>query len=431
MIRSALPARSDARRLLLGTYLSALGTGMTLPFLYIYLHEVRGIDATVVGLVVSWMGVLSLALAGPWGALMDRVGPRRVLLPLMVVGACGAASWSLVHHPWQAFVSASLMATSASAVFSGSNTLLATVTSEQERHRVFGLSFALLNLGIGTGGVVSGFIADIHHPGSFRVLYLVDGVSWVLPALILASLPAVGRAVPRAHDAEPSGGYRTVFADRAFRRLFAFSLLLMACGYAQIEIGLPAFATSVAHVSTHVVAWALVANTAVIASGQLFMTARLHGRSRSRALAAAAAVIALSWLILAVGGFGRHLGHALPIAATVVCAAVFASAETMFSPMLPALTNSLATDELRARYNAAGSLVWGITSIVGPLTAAPLIGHGLAAVWVALVVVGSLGAAALALSLRRLLTPAQDGRPEPHPVALPDPDPSGHTGVLR
>jgi MFS family permease len=93
----------------------------------------------------------------------------------------------------------------------------------------------------------------------------------------------------------------------------------------------------------------------------------------------------------------------------------------MFSPTLPALTNSLASDELRARYNAAGSLVWGITSVVGPLTAAPLIGHGLAGVWVALIVVGSLGAAALALSLRRVLTPAQDGRraerlPEAAPV---------------
>lgn len=412
MIRSALPARAEARRLLLGTYLAALGTGMTLPFLYVYLHVVRGMDATVVGVVVSWMGVLSLALAGPWGSLMDRLGPRRVLLPLMVLGACGAASWSLVHHPWQAFVAGSLMATAAAAVFSGQNTVLATVTSAAERQRVFGLSFALLNLGIGTGGIVSGFIADVHHASSFRVLYLVDGVSWLLPAVVLASMPTVGRAVAREPDAEPSGGYRAVFADRAFRRLFAFSLLLMACGYAQIEVGLPAFATTVGHVSTHVVAWALVANTAVIACGQLVVTARIQGRSRSRVLAVAAAVIALSWLILAVGGFGRHAGAAVPIAGTVLCAAVFASAETMFSPMLPALTNSLATDELRARYNAAGSLVWGITSIIGPLTAAPLIGHGLGGVWVALIVTGSLCAAVLALSLRRLLTPEQDGLSE-------------------
>jgi MFS family permease len=302
------------------------------------------------------------------------------------------------------------MGSAGSAVFSGMNTLLATVTGEDERQRVFGLSFALLNLGIGTGGIVSGFIADVHRPASFRVLYLVDGASWLLPALLLLAMPAVGRAVPRAKQDAAAGGYRSVFANRAFRRLFSFSLLLMACGYAQFEIGLPAFATTVAHVSTRVVAWALVANTAVIVCGQLLVTARLRGRSRSRALALAAGIVALAWLILGAGGLGRHHGAAVPIVATVACAAVFAFAETLFSPMLPALTNSLATDELRARYNAAGSLVWGITSVAGPLTAAPLIGNGLSAVWISLIIAGAVIAAVLALTLRHILTPAQDGR---------------------
>jgi hypothetical protein len=29
---------------MLGTLFSALGNGLTLPFLYVYLHQVRGID---------------------------------------------------------------------------------------------------------------------------------------------------------------------------------------------------------------------------------------------------------------------------------------------------------------------------------------------------------------------------------------------------
>jgi hypothetical protein len=71
---SVLPSRPEARRLLLGTYLSALGTGMTLPFLYIYLHEVRGIDSTLVGLVSAWMGLLSL-LRGLRGRLVVAGAP--------------------------------------------------------------------------------------------------------------------------------------------------------------------------------------------------------------------------------------------------------------------------------------------------------------------------------------------------------------------
>jgi MFS family permease len=411
VIRAALPARPEARRLLVGTLFWAVGTGMTLPFLYIYLHEVRHIDATVVGLVVAWMGTLSLLLAGPSGALMDRFGARRVLLPLYAVGAVGAVSWGFDHVAWQAFGSGTILALAGSTVFAGQNVILTSVTGEDERQRVFGLSFAVLNLGIGAGGVVAGFIADVHHPTSFQVLYLVNAISWLGPATVLLSMPKVGRRHPAAEAAgDDAGGYREVFANRAYRRLFVFSLLLFACGYAQIEIGLPAFATTVGHVSTRVIAWAFAVNTMTIVVGQLLVLRRLQGRSRSRALAVSAVVVAVSWAVLGIGGFGRSAGAFLPVVGVLVCTMIFASAETIFSPMLPALTNALAPDELRGRYNAMGSLVWGVTSVVGPLTAAPLIGHGLAGVWLALIIGGSLGAAVIALSLHTLLTQEQDGR---------------------
>jgi len=93
-----------------------------------------------------------------------------------------------------------------------------------------------------------------------------------------------------------------------------------------------------------------------------------------------------------------------------MCSVVFACGETLMSPIMPAVTNALATNELRGRYNAVSSSTWGITAIIGPLTAAPLIGHGLATIWLILVVVGGLAASAVALSLHRLLTPKQDGR---------------------
>jgi hypothetical protein len=55
-------------------------------------------------------------------------------------------------------------------------------------------------------------------------------------------------------------------------------------------------------------------------------------------------------------------------------------------------------------------MIWGVTAVVGPLTAAPLIGHGMATIWLVLVIVGALLASLIALSLRHLLTPQQDGR---------------------
>ena len=76
------------------------------------------------------------------------------------------------------------------------------------------------------------------------------------------------------------------------------------------------------------------------------------------------------------------------------------------SPMLPAITNVLATDELRGRYNAMGSMIFGVTGIIGPLTAAPLIGHHLGQVWIVPDrQPGVSRPVSRLLSLRRLLTP--------------------------
>ena len=36
----------------------------------------------------------------------------------------------------------------------------------------------------------------------------------------------------------------------------------------------------------------------------------------------------------------------------VACSVIFAFGETLMSPVMPAITNALATDELRGRYNA-------------------------------------------------------------------------------
>lgn len=411
MLKDALPARPEARRLLLSKLLTCIGQGMTLPFLFVYFTQVRHLDATVVGLVVAWMGLLALVLAGPAGTLIDRFGARRVILPLYVVDAIGIASYGWAHTAAQAFGAATLAAVGGSALWSGENTVLTTVTGEDERQHVFGLSFAILNLGIGIGGITSGFIADVHDANSFRLLYALNAVLALTPALILLSLPGVGHriAVPERAPGVAPGGYRDVFADVAFRRYVIYGLLMMACGYAQIEVGFPAFSSLVGGVSTRVIAWALAANTMTIVVSQLFVLRRLRGRSRSRALATAAVIIASSWVILGVSALGKGVSPVLPVIGVVLCASVFACGETFMSPVMPAIVNALATDELRGRYNSMGSLIYGVTAIVGPLTAAPLIGHGLGGVWVVVIVAGSLGAAAVALSLRRFLTPEQDG----------------------
>jgi MFS family permease len=137
----------------------------------------------------------------------------------------------------------------------------------------------------------------------------------------------------------------------------------------------------------------------------------LDGRSRTRALAIVGLIFAASWGILAGAGVaGQHGLVVLAIVGVVGAMTVFAFGETFLSPVMPTITNALAPDELRGRYNAVASMIFGVSGIVGPVAAGPLIGGGYAKVWVLLVIGGCLVAFGLALDLRRRLTPEQDGR---------------------
>jgi MFS family permease len=418
MLRSALPASHEARRILLGTLFSAIGRGLTLPFLLIYLTRVRGLDAGTVGLLVGWMGVVALALAPYGGTLVDRLGARRVVLPLLAVEVVGSVSLAFVDSAPTAFAALTVVAIGYSALWSGQTTLLASLVTPEERQRAFGLSFTLLNLGIGAGGLIAGTFVDIARPATFQVIYFGDAASYLVPIAILLSMPAVGRrvATSASESTASGGGYATVLRDGRFVRFLIFGLVITTAGYAQIEVGFTGFATVVAEVPARVVGWAFAGNTLLIVLAQLFVLRWLEGRSRTKALALVGVIFASSWLILALAGLagqghlGGSAGPSLAAVGVVACSVVFAMGETLLSPVMPAITNALATDEVRGRYNALGSMIHGVSGIVGPVVAGPLIGAGRAAAWVVLVVGGSLVASVLALRLRHRLTPAQDGR---------------------
>src|SRR3954466_4477988 len=62
-----------------GGLLNAFGNGVVLPFLIIYLHNVRGISLGLAGLAAATQSAMALASGFLAGTLSDRIGPKRVL----------------------------------------------------------------------------------------------------------------------------------------------------------------------------------------------------------------------------------------------------------------------------------------------------------------------------------------------------------------
>ncbi len=61
----------------MGISLNAIGGGMTLSLLMVYLHDIRGFTTTFGGLLMAWGAFTGIIGAGPLGAVVDRIGPKK------------------------------------------------------------------------------------------------------------------------------------------------------------------------------------------------------------------------------------------------------------------------------------------------------------------------------------------------------------------
>jgi len=85
------------RILLSGVLLSAIGNGLVFSFLFIYLHQVRGIPSGLVGLISGYGAIVGLALSPVVGSLIDHWGPKPVLYTSLVISAVGFYEMGSIH----------------------------------------------------------------------------------------------------------------------------------------------------------------------------------------------------------------------------------------------------------------------------------------------------------------------------------------------
>ncbi len=418
----------EGRLLLSIVVVEFLGTGLVLPFHVVYLNEVRGFALSDVGLLLALPPLAGFVLTGPGGVLIDRFGARVMLVGTQVLLIAGNLTLVVADTIPVAAVGLALGGVAFGIAWPAVQSLIAAVVPSEQRQRYFGVNFALLNLGIGIGGIAGGFLVDIDRTVTFQAIYAADALSY-LPALVLLLGPLRHVAGRPAHDPDVAAeqvSYLAVLRRPSVAPVMVLGFVAAFVGYAQLNTGMPAFARAVGEVSTRGLGFAFAANTGVIVVLQLFVLSRIEGLRRTRVIAAMGAVWGGSWLLLgACGLVSGTVGATLLVAG---CASVFALGETLLQPTIPALVNDLAPDHLRGRYNALSSASFSLPGIIAPVSAGLLIDHGLAGVYIGLLVGGSLAVGAIAIWWvePRLpagvngvhLVPDPETEPTPGPVVL-------------
>jgi MFS family permease len=369
----ALPAPVWA--LLGGECLAAVGGGMTLPFLLVYLHQVRGIALSVAGLALAWLAAVGLAGNPLGGWLADRVGARRTLVAGLLIVAVGALVAAAVRSPWQAFAATGCIGFGAAVVWPAQDALLATLVDTGSRSSAFAVRYATMNLGIAVGGTLAAVIVDIASPRSFELVFALQAALCLVYAVIAFRLPD-GAAATTSEAVGRQASWRALLDDKALLHILPLIALLFAIGYGQYNAAFAAYATGPGGIPASGLAIACAANAVTVVLAQLFVCRLVASWRRSRGLATTGAVWAIAWLLaLAAGHVGGGGAATTGFAAALT---LFGLGETIAAPMLGPLVNDLAPDALRGRYNGASALASTIGFMLAPMVAGGALaaGHG-------------------------------------------------------
>jgi MFS family permease len=343
-----------------GGLANMFGNGIVVPFLIIYLHNVRGISLGLAGLVAA-MNALAALVSGPVaGALADRIGPRTTLIGALVVMAGAFSLFPLITEAWHAFLLNALAGFGSGAFWPSQGALLSGLTPPARRPAAFAQQRVTMNLGIGLGGLVGGLIATTSNPESFTTLFAIDAVTFLVFAVVLTRVPS-----PVWHEEHvDSGGYRAVFRDRPYVSFIALNTIFIAASIAILSELFPVFAKNEASVGEGGIGLIFFLNTLLIVLIQLPIAKLQEGRRRMGALFRMAVLFAATWLLVLAGGLWFEADAATALFAFAF--AVFAVGECLHGTVQGPLVSDLAPRRLLGRYMALSASSWQIGFVIGP-----------------------------------------------------------------
>ncbi|MBL1083442.1 MFS transporter [Streptomyces actinomycinicus] len=395
------------RRIHVGNALSAFGLGFTVPYLYVYVAQVRGLGAMTAGLVLAVFAVAALIVLPFAGKAIVRRGPLPVLLAALGTAALGALSLGLAGSPATVLAAAAALGAGQAVMQPALATMIVDCSTADTRSRAFAMQFFLQNLGLGVGGLIGGHLVDTTRVSSFTLLFAIEAAMFLLLVGVMATVRMPHS--PRIADAPArpaKGGWKQLLGNRAMVQLCVLGFVLFFACYGQFESGLSAYGVEAAGISTSALGTALAANTLMIVVAQFAVLKFVERRRRSRVIAGVGLIWAVAWLAAGYAGLG-HGSQEMAAAAFVSTYALFGLGEAMLSPTVAPLVADLAPEGMAGQYNSAFALVKQLALAVGPAVGGPL-GAALHGPYIVTFLLFSLGITYLALRLGRELTTAQD-----------------------
>nr|WP_276610731.1 MFS transporter [Kineococcus siccus] len=332
------------------------------------------------GALVAAAGLVALPLPVLAGRLVDRWGPRPLVVTALALQAVACAGYVVVRGPLGVFTASAVAAVGGRLFWSS---VFALVAEHAEAHPVRPVEswFATLNVvrtaGIVVGGLVTGVVVSLGAVGAYVAVAGAAAVCCAVASLLVAvGRPGRGRggAARPPERARGPAGYGRLLRDRGFLALLVTNSVF-ATSTLFVGLALPTVVRSGLQGPGWLTAALLVVNALLVA-----VLGPRGGRVAARRgplvpLRWAAALWAAAFTALALGAAGTLPTAVLFLAASVL---VLSAAEVLHAPASAALVTALAGPDARGRYLAVFQYSFVAAELLGPLLFAGLFDRGAA-----------------------------------------------------
>lgn len=362
-----------------------LGSGLFLPLTLVYATQVVGLPLAVAGVTVTVGTVVGMLVPPVAGRLVDRVGPRPVVIASQVLQALGTLGYAVAGGVGSVAVAVCLLAAGQQLFYSSLFALLADVVGDGPKDRPFAVVGMVRAGCFGVGGLIAAWLLTI---GALRFAVLLDAASFVACGLVLVFF------VRAPHVSAPHKG-----RGRLSRR---FLLLIPATGLVALGldfflVGIPVYVLGLG-APTWLPGVVLALHT-VVTSTCGTLAVHLTRRLARTTTLAVGALLTVVWCALCLAAAVLPAGWrpAWLLVATVVMAA----SGLFFHARVNALAVAVAPVETRGRHLAAFQYSYTVAGVLAPAVA----GLFEVAVWVPWAIV-AVCAGAGAVAFRWLVNPA-------------------------
>jgi MFS family permease len=378
------------------TLVNRVGT-MVLPFLVLYITRTLGYPPARAALALTVYGIAALVTMPLAGRLTDRVGPLAVIKTSLFLTGGLLFLFPLAHGFAAILCMTFLFSILNESVRPPSLSLISDLVAPAQRKSAFALSRLSVNLGMSVGPALGGILAAF----SFRWLFLVDGATSILAALVMVMAPWPAARQAGMHEpqwTEPEDLGREIEADsveplaaahpgadlRAFRNLrmlyFLMALIPVQIVFFQLPSTLPLFVVRYLHFPESAYGTIFTVNTLLIIAVEVPLNLAMAHWSHRWTLTLGALLYAVGF-----GSFALVTGPVGVFAAVVV----WTFGEMILLPGSAAYAAEIAPAGRRGEYMGLYTMSFNIAFALGPSAGASILQRwGPRALWGAAFVSG-------------------------------------------